>query len=81
MFKDRTGNNCLSSTLINTQESLNETRNFTQQDIQIPSPFVNEGIVETIYNNTIEYFSYPSNTYDTIQKEHSFSTNNCIINS
>ena len=30
------------------QENLNGTRNFTQQDIQTRSHFVNEEIVETI---------------------------------
>ena len=48
LFTDRRGNNSLSSTLINTQEILNGTRNLTQQDIQISSHFVYEEMVETI---------------------------------
>ena len=36
MFTDRTGNNSLNSTFINTQENLNGTRNLTQQDNQTP---------------------------------------------
>ena len=45
---DRLGNNsCSNSTLIQ-QENLIGTRNLTQQDIQTPSHFVNEEIIETI---------------------------------
>ena len=47
MFNDRTGSNSFNSTFINTQESLNGTKNRTQQDIQTPSHFINEEIVET----------------------------------
>ena len=41
-----TRNNCLNSTVIH-NENLNGTRNFTQQDIQTPSHFINEEIVQT----------------------------------
>ena len=40
MFIDRTGKNSLKSTFINPQETLNETRNLTQQNIQAPLSFV-----------------------------------------
>ena len=45
---DKTSNNSLKSTFIKTQETLNATRYLTQQDIQTPSHFVNEEIVETL---------------------------------
>ena len=57
MFTDRTGNNCLNSTFIITQETLNGTRNLTQQDIQIPSQFINKKIVETMPTTTQPSFS------------------------
>ena len=46
-FPQRTENNSLNSTFIN-NDSLNGTRNLTEQDTQTPSHFVNEEIVETI---------------------------------
>ena len=46
-FPDRAGNNSPNSTFIE-QENLNGTRNLSQQDIQTPSHFVGEEIVETI---------------------------------
>ena len=46
-FPERTGNNSLKSSYIN-NDNLKETRNLTQQGIQIPSHFVSEEIVETI---------------------------------
>ena len=46
-FPKRTGNNSLKTTFIN-QDNLIGTKNPTQQDIQTPSHFVNEEIVETI---------------------------------
>ena len=46
-FPERTGNISLNSRFIN-NENLNGTRHLTQQDIQTPSHFVNEEIVETI---------------------------------
>ena len=48
---DRRQNNSLSSTLVQ-QENLNGTRNLAQQDIQTPSHFTNEEIVETIVSTT-----------------------------
>ena len=44
---DRAGNNNLISTFIQ-KENLNVTRNLTPQDIQTPSHFVTEEVVETI---------------------------------
>ena len=44
---DRRQNNSLNSTIVQ-QENLNGARNLTQQDIQTPSHFINEEIVETI---------------------------------
>ena len=46
-FPNRAGNKTLNSTFIY-QDNLNRTRNLTQQDIQTPSHFVSEEIVETI---------------------------------
>ena len=58
MFTDRTGNkSLLNSTFINTQKSLNGTKNLTQQDIQTPSHFVNEEIVETMPTTTQQSIS------------------------
>ena len=48
---DRRQNNSLNSTLVQ-QENLNGTRNLAQQDIQTPSHFINEEIVETIVTTT-----------------------------
>ena len=53
---DRLGNNSLKSTLIQ-QENLNENGNFTQQDIQTPSHFANEEIVETVATTTQQSIS------------------------
>ena len=39
LFNDRTGNNSLNLTFIIKQETFNETRTLTQQDIQTPSHF------------------------------------------
>ena len=47
-FTNKTGNNSSNCTFINTQENLNGTRNLTQKDIQTPSHFVNEEILETL---------------------------------
>ena len=44
-------NNSFNSTLVQ-QENLNGTRNLTQQDIQTPSHFINEKIVETTVTTT-----------------------------
>ena len=45
-FLHDTRNNSLNSTIIH-KENLNGTRNLTQQDIQTPSHFINEEIVQT----------------------------------
>ena len=45
-FLPDTRNNCLNSTVMH-NENLNGTRNLTQQDIQTPSHFINEEIVQT----------------------------------
>ena len=39
------------------QKNLNGTRNLTQQDIQTPSRFINEEIVETIVTTTQQSIS------------------------
>ena len=48
IFTDRTGNKSLNFQFIFTQENFNGTRNPTQQDIQTPSHFINEELVETM---------------------------------
>ena len=45
-FLDRAGNKSLNETYIN-QDDLNGTRNLTQQDMQTPTIFVSQEIVET----------------------------------
>ena len=52
-FLPDTRNNSLNSTVIH-NENLNGTRNLTQQDIQTPSHFINEEIVQT---TTTKYFT------------------------
>ena len=46
-FPERTGINSLNSTFMN-HDNLNRKRNLTQLDIQIPSHFISEEIIETI---------------------------------
>ena len=53
---NRQQKNSLNSTLVQ-QENLNGTRNLTQQDIQTPSHFINEEIVETIATTTQQSIS------------------------
>ena len=53
---DRRRRNSLNSTLVQ-QKNLNGTRNFTQQDFQTPSHFINEEIVETIVTTTQQSIS------------------------
>ena len=53
---DRLRKNILNSTLIQ-QENLNGTRNLTQQDIQTPSRFAIEKIVETVTTTTQQIIS------------------------
>ena len=53
---DRRQNNSLNSTLVQ-QENLSGTKNLTQKDIQTPSPFVNEEVVETIVTTTQQNIS------------------------
>ena len=55
-FLPDTRNNCLNSTVIH-NENLNGTRNLTQQDIQTPSHFINEEIVQTTATTTQQSFS------------------------
>ena len=47
MFQDRTVDNTLSSTLVNTEENLNGTATEKHQNIQTLSNFTDEKIVET----------------------------------
>ena len=60
----KTSHSCLVSTFINTQETLNGYRNLTQQDIQTPSHFKNEDVVEKIPTTTQQSISpiHPSIT-------------------
>ena len=46
-FPERAGNKSLNSIFID-QDNLNGTRNLIQQNVQAPSSFINEEIVETI---------------------------------
>ena len=57
LLPDRKGNNSLNSTIEPPQENLNGTRNLTKQDIQTPSCFVKEEIVETIVATTQQSIS------------------------
>ena len=57
MLNDETGNIRLNSTFINTQKTLNGTRNLTQQDFQTPSQCINEEIVETMPTTTQQNIS------------------------
>ena len=60
-FLPDTRNKSLNSTVIH-NENLNGARNLTQQDIQTPSHFVNEEIVETVKTTTQQNFSQISST-------------------
>ena len=61
-FLPDTRNNRLNSTVIH-NENLNGTRNLTQQDIQTPSHFINEEIVQTTVTTTQQSISpIPHNT-------------------
>ena len=53
---DRRQNNSLNSTFVQ-QENLNGTKKLTQQDIQTPSHFINEEIIETIVTTTQQSIS------------------------
>ena len=55
-FLPDTQNNSLNSTIIH-NENLNGTRNLTQQDIQTPSHFINEEIVQTTATTTQQSIS------------------------
>ena len=57
MFTDRTGNNCLNSNFMKTQDTINGTKNLTQQEIQTPSNSVNEDIFSTMPTRTQESIS------------------------
>ena len=55
-FSPDTRNNSLNSTVIH-NENLNGTKNLTQQDIQTPSHFINEEIVQTTATTTQQSIS------------------------
>ena len=55
-FLPDTQNNSLNSTIIH-NENLNGTRNLTQQDIQTPSHFINDEIVQTTATTTQQSIS------------------------
>ena len=81
IFTDRKGNNSLNSTFIN-QENLNGTRNLTQRDIQTPSLFVIEEIVETVPTTTQQSISPIHPILTTPKKnKNSISTNNYTYDS
>ena len=66
-----TRNNSLNSTVIH-NENLNGTENITKQDIQTPSHFINEEIVQTTVTTTQQSISpiRPNLTTPKIQIEH-----------
>ena len=55
-FLPDTRNNSLNSTVIH-NENLNGTKNLTQQDIQTPSTFINEEVVQTTVTTTQQSIS------------------------
>ena len=75
-----TRNNTLNSTVI-LNENLNGTRNLTQQDIQTPSHFINEEIVQTTATTTQQGIS-PIHPNLTTPKKNKYITNtgNLTIN-
>ena len=72
MFTDRTGINSSNSFFIDTKENLTGTRNLTQQDIQTPSRFINEEIVETMPTTTQQSISPIHPTLTTPKKSTAF---------
>ena len=81
MSTDRTGKNSLISTFNNTQETLKRTKNITQQDIQTPSHFIIEELVEKPPTST-EQSIYPiHHTLTTPHQKNSISSDNHTINS
>ena len=79
-FLPDTRNNSLNSTVIH-KENLNGTRNFTQQDIQTPSHFINEEIVQITVTTTQQIIS-PIRPNLTTPKKSKYITNtgNLIVN-
>ena len=78
-FPERTENNSLNSTFIN-QDKVNGTRNLTQQDIQTPSHFVNEEIVETITTTEAQRSISPTQPNVTTPKLKTQRYNNNLYN-
>ena len=76
MFTGRRGNKSLNFAFIKKQETLKETRNPTPQDIQTPSLFTREEIVETMPTTTLQNISPIHSTLTTLQKKYSISTDN-----
>ena len=70
-FTDGEGNNSLNSTFIY-QQNLNGKQNLTQQDIQIPSHFVNEELLETMPTTTQQSISSIPPTFTTPEKNTAF---------
>ena len=70
-FLPDTQNNSLNSTIIH-NENLNGTRNLTQQDIQTPSHFINDEIVQTTATTTQQSISpiHPNLTTPKNTKHH-----------
>ena len=74
-------NNSLSSTFKKTQETINGTRNLTQQDFPTPSQFVNKEIVETKPTTTERSISPVHATLKTRNKKSPLPKNNTTTNS
>ena len=67
VFPEGTGKNSLNSTFIN-HDNLKGTKNRTQQDIQTPSHFVSEEIIETITTTEAQQSISPIQSYFTTPK-------------
>ena len=82
VFKNRTSNNSLNSTFINTQKHLNRTTNLKQQDSKKQSHFLKEKSFETNSTTTQQSITTPANNYNTTkQEQNSVSINNHTVNS
>ena len=77
-FPERAGNNSLNSCFID-QDNLNGTRNLIQQDIQTPSHFLNEEIVEIITTTEVQQSISPIQPNFTTSKKKNVTTNNYTI--
>ena len=78
-FLPDTRNNSLNSTVIH-NENLNGTRNLTQQDIQTPSHFINEEIVQTTTTTQQSISPIHKKFNNTKNYKHFTGTSNLTIN-